>query len=209
MAGLRIVVFGTGDMGAAIATALSERTDHFISVRGSRLGSASAKSLADLLGIEEATDAEIENSDVAFAVLPPQAIPAVLPTLRNFRGVLVSVVVSRTVARDGLPSSAEQMAEMLPSSRVVNAFTSMWSNVVRNPGVAEKPSAFVCSDHDDAKALVSGLAVELGFEAVDGGKLSSAIYTEAMGMFAVRLALDSGYGQTISFRAFRATEKLS
>jgi predicted dinucleotide-binding enzyme len=51
---------------------------------------------------------------------------------------------------------------------------------------------------------VSRLATELGFEPVNGGALSMALYAEAMGMFAVRLAMNSGYGRTISFHAFNA-----
>lgn len=48
------------------------------------------------------------------------------------------------------------------------------------------------------------LAAELGFEPINAGKLSIALYAEVLGMFAVRLALDSGYGRAISFRAFQA-----
>ena len=87
----------------------------------------------------------------------------------------------------------------------MSAFTSIWSDVIREPGNAGKTSAFVCSDDDDAKAIVMKLADELGFEPINGGKLSVALYAEALGVFAVRLALDSGYGRTISFRAFRAS----
>lgn len=200
---LRISVLGTGDMGAAVATALSQRTDHSVAVRGSSPGSASAIRLIDELGLQQATESEIEGSDVVFVVVPPQAIASIVPTLEGFTGILVSVIVSRTVALDGQPSSAEVLAATFPRARVVNAFTSMWSTVMRNPDTATRTSAFICSDHEDARTLVSDLATELGFEPVNGGKLSSAIYAEAMGMFAVRLALDCGYTQAISFRAFQ------
>lgn len=86
------------------------------------------------------------------------------------------------------------------------ACSSIWSTVVRNPSKAGKTSAFVCSDHEDAKAVITSLAEELGFEPVNGVKLGVALYAEALGMFAVRLALNSGHGQTISFRAFQAAE---
>jgi predicted dinucleotide-binding enzyme len=92
----------------------------------------------------------------------------------------------------------------LPDAKIVSAFTSVWSTVVRNPGTGEKTSVFVCSDHDDAKAVVFEIARDAGFEPINGGKLAIALYTEALGMFAVRLALDSGYGKTITFRAFNA-----
>ena len=70
--------------------------------------------------------------------------------------------------------------------------------MVRNPGKVGKTSAFVCSDDEDAKAVIMSLAEELGFEPINGGKLSVVLYAEALGMFAVRLALDSGYGRAMT-----------
>jgi predicted dinucleotide-binding enzyme len=201
-----VPILGTGDMGGAIAQALAERTRHDVAVRGSRPGSASASALINRLALREATDADIEQSDIVFVVVPAKAIPGVAPILKDYRGIIVSVSVSGAVGRDGRKSSAEQLAEALPAAHVVNAFTSIWSTVVRNPGKAGKTGAFVCSDDEDAKVVIMSLAEELGFEPTDGGKLSVALHAEALGMFAVRLALDSGYGQTISFRAFQATD---
>jgi 8-hydroxy-5-deazaflavin:NADPH oxidoreductase len=200
----RITVLGTGDMGGAIIQALTERTQHIIAVRGSRARSASATALVDRLGVREASEADIEHSDIVFVVVPTKAILAIEPLLREYRGIVVSVSVSGAAGRDGQKSVAEQLADAAPGARIVNAFTSIWSDVVREPGNAGKTSAFVCSDDDDAKAIVMKLADELGFEPINGGKLSVSLYAEALGVFAVRLALDSGYGRTISFRAFKA-----
>ena len=44
---------------------------------------------------------------------------------------------------------------------------------------------------------------ELGFEPINGGQLSVALYAEALGVFAVRLALDSGYGRPSASVLFR------
>jgi predicted dinucleotide-binding enzyme len=201
---MRISILGTGDMGGAIATALSRRTGHQISVRGSRPASDSAAKLMATLGVAEATDDVIAQSEVVFVVVPAGAIPEALAPLADFRRIVVSVSVSASVGLDRLPSSAERIATALPDAKIVNAFTSVWSAVVRNPGTGEKTSVFVCSDHDDAKAVVFEIARDAGFEPINGGKLAIALYTEALGMFAVRLALDSGYGKTITFRAFNA-----
>jgi 8-hydroxy-5-deazaflavin:NADPH oxidoreductase len=200
----QIIVLGTGDMGGAIAQAVTERTSHTVAIRGTRLGSASAAALAHRLEVCEASDADIEQSDIVFVAVPSKAIPDIVSTLKDYRGIVVSVSVSSTVGLDGEKSSAERLAEGLPEARVVNAFTSIWSDVIRNPGSGAKTSAFVCSDHEDAKEVIVRLAAELGFEPINGGKLSIALYAEVLGMLAVRLALDSGYGRTISFRAFQA-----
>jgi 8-hydroxy-5-deazaflavin:NADPH oxidoreductase len=173
-------------------------------VRGSQPGSASARRLIDDLGVAEATEQDFLASDIVFVVVPAAAIEEAAATLSNYRGIVVAVSVSGSVGQDGLPSAAARMAALLPDATLVSAFTSIWSNVIREPGRSGKTSVFVCSDEDSAKDVVSGLATELGFEPVNGGKLAMALYAEMMAMFAVRLATDSGYGRTISFHAFRA-----
>jgi 8-hydroxy-5-deazaflavin:NADPH oxidoreductase len=204
MKALKISILGTGDMGGAIATAISRRTRHSLRVRGSQPGSASARRLIDELGVAEATDQDFLASDIVFVVVPAAAIEHAAATLNNYQGIVVAVSVSGSVGQDGLPSAAARMAALLPDATLVSAFTSIWSNVIREPGRSGKTSVFVCSDEDNAKDVVSGLANELGFEPVNGGKLAMALYAEMMGMFAVRLAMDSGYGRKISFHAFRA-----
>jgi len=200
----RISVIGTGDMGGAIAEALAKRTQHEVVVRGSRPGSPSAAALIERFDLREATEGDIELSDVVFVVVPADAISDVVALLDKYEGIIVSVSVSGSVGQDAEISTAERLARALPSARIVNAFTSVWSTVIRNPGTLEKTSVFVCADDRDAKAVIMNLAEELGFDSINGGPLSVALYAEALGVFAVHLARDSGYGQTISFRAFRA-----
>ena len=86
----------------------------------------------------------------------------------------------------------------------MSAFTSMWSDVVRDPGAGQETSVFVCSNDDGAKAAISRLAAEMGFDPINGGKLDTALYAEVLGALVVRLALDSGYGKNITFQAFQA-----
>jgi prephenate dehydrogenase len=97
----RISILGNGDMGGAIVTALSRRTRHRIGVRGSRAVSASARKLVAELGVAEATDKEIAESDVVFIVVPANAIPQALAPLANFKDIVVSVSVSGSVGQDG------------------------------------------------------------------------------------------------------------
>lgn len=202
----RISVLGTGDMGGAIVQALKERTEHSISVRGSHPGSVAA-ALIHRLGVQAATDEAIEESDIVFVVVPAKKISQVVPALKAYRGILVSVSVSGTVGQDGQKSCAAQIAEALPAARVVNAFTSIWSNVIRDPGTAGKTSVFVCSDDEDAKAAITSLAQELGFEPINAGQLSVALYAEALGMFAVRLVLDAGPAARSAFEHSRQSRR--
>lgn len=204
MATRRIAILGTGSMGGAIAEALVTRTQHQLAVRGSTRDSASAAALADRLGLKLATDEDVAASDIVFAVVPPTAIDQVAKTLADYRGIVIALIVDGTVGFDGNKSAAEQLAEALPNARVAGAFTSLWDAVVRNPGTSGKTSIFVFSDDEEARRTVMELAAELGFDPINGGKVKYALYGEVMGMLVATLAKESGYGKTISFRAFKA-----
>jgi 8-hydroxy-5-deazaflavin:NADPH oxidoreductase len=200
---MRISILGAGEMGGALASALRIRSGHTVLVRGSKPGSSSALRLVQDLEIREATDDDVRSSDVVFVAVPTVAIPDAIDYLADYQGVVVSVCVSRAVGRDGAASCAERIAMGLPKAKVVDAFTTVWAPVVQNPGDREPVSVFVCSDHETARIRVSSLAREIGFEPINGGALSNAIYAEAMGMFIVRLALDSRYGTTLAYRVFK------
>ena len=205
--GAKLAVVGTGDMGSAIATALVQRSKHDVSVRGSRRGSPSAVRLARRLGVAEADDRALREAAVVFVVVPWEAVEAVSRLLAACRGILVSVVVPW--ANDGDPrtdmvSAAERLAGLLPHARVVNAFTSVSSSVVRDPGRGEKPSIIVCSDDARARRVIMRLADELGFTGVNGGALRSARYAEGLGLLWTSLAYDAGYGERVTYRVFVA-----
>jgi 8-hydroxy-5-deazaflavin:NADPH oxidoreductase len=83
-------------------------------------------------------------------------------------------------------SRSERLQADLPGARVVKAFNTMAQEVfdlcpvrIRDAQV----SVFVASDHDDAKATVTSLALEMGFLPVDCGPLSSARQLEGLGDF--------------------------
>jgi 8-hydroxy-5-deazaflavin:NADPH oxidoreductase len=202
---MQIAIVGTGDMGSALATALVRRSKHDVSVRGSRPGSPSARRLARQLGIAEAGDEALRGAALVFVVVPWAALRAVSGLLFRCRGVIVSVIVPWVAGKDprtNMISAAERLAGLLPHARVVNAFTSISSSVVRDPGRGEKPSVIVCSDDDKARRTVMRLAGELGFDAVNGGGLRSARSVEGLGLLWASLAYDAGYGERVSFRVF-------
>ena len=199
----KITVLGSGDMGSALVEALTKRTHHKIAVRGSHQDSISAQALVKQFNVEQATDDILWRSDIVFVVVPTKVLPDIVPLLKKATGILVSVCVSPTVGKDGAKSSAEQLAELLPQSRIVNAFTSIWADVIREPGDVEKTTAFVASDDLAAKRVILDLANEIGLEGLDNGQLDGALYAEMLGMFVVHLARHVGYGRTITFRAFK------
>jgi predicted dinucleotide-binding enzyme len=85
-----------------------------------------------------------------------------------------------------IPSLAERLAADAPGARVVKAFNTMASQVIEldyDKLAQRRISVFLCSDDAQAKAVVKGLAEELGFAGVDCGELERARLVESVGDF--------------------------
>jgi 8-hydroxy-5-deazaflavin:NADPH oxidoreductase len=85
-----------------------------------------------------------------------------------------------------VPSLAEKLAADIPYALVVKAFNTMAAPVIeldRATLAAHRVSVFLCSDHGAAKAVVGGLAEELGFTPVDSGELERARLAEQVADF--------------------------
>ena len=70
-------------------------------------------------------------------------------------------------------TSSELVAGHLPEARVVKAFNTMYYETLHAEGnrTYARLVLFVAGDDDEAKAVVSGLLEEIGFEPVDTGLL--------------------------------------
>lgn len=206
---MKLAIVGTGDMGGALAAALAQRRKYEIFVRGSRQGSHSALDLARQIGGAEAGDRDLIDADVVFVVVPWGALDAASRLLARCKGIVVSVVVpwdNGGDPRTNMTSAAERLAARLPGRRIVNAFTSVSSSIVRNPGTGERPSVIVCSDDAEARTAIMGLAEEIGFSGINGGGLRSARYAEGLGLLWTSLAFDAGYGERVTYRVYVAKE---
>ena len=204
----KIVVVGTGRMGGAFATAFAERTSHTVAIRGSHPSSATAAALSRQLGVRVAGDKELLAADVGFIATPPAALDDVAAALKGYAGIIVSAMVPGAggyeLKRDDGTSAAEQLAHLVPKGRVVTAFTSISSALIREPASGEKPTVFTCADDKAARSTVIALAKEIGFEAVDAGHLDASRNVENLGLLVGQLGYGSGFGNRVSLRAFVA-----
>jgi 8-hydroxy-5-deazaflavin:NADPH oxidoreductase len=199
----KIVVIGTGRMGGAFATAFAKRTSHAVSIRGSHAGSSSAAALSRQLGVRVADDKELLAADIVFVATPPAALDDVAAALKGYAGIIVSAMVPGAggyeLKRDDGTSVAEQLARLVPKGRVVTAFTSISSALIR-----EKPTVFTCADDEAARSTVIALAKEIGFEGVDAGHLDASPNIENLGLLVGQLAYGSGFGNRVTLRAYVA-----
>jgi predicted dinucleotide-binding enzyme len=90
---MKVAVIGSGWMGSAFVTALATRTSHAVSVRGSHAKSSSTAALIRELGVSRADDKASLSAVVVVVAVPPSALAEVASDLKNYKGVVVSVIV--------------------------------------------------------------------------------------------------------------------
>lgn len=72
-------------------------------------------------------------------------------------------------------SLGERLQVMIPRTRVVKAFNTVGSALMVDPHFAEgTPTMFLCGDSEEAKAQVSGIIVQFGWQPYDCGSIVSA-----------------------------------
>ena len=87
------------------------------------------------------------------------------PLLPNLGGLAVGQTTS----------AGEEVAKAARGARVVKCFNTIGAQNFSNPKFGDQPaSMFLCGDDDGAKATVSKLGGELGFDMVDVGPLVQA-----------------------------------
>ena len=101
-------------------------------------------------------------------------------------------------------SGAEELAKKVPRAHVVSAFNTVPSEVLF--GVFEarrkstRPSLVYCGDDQGAKDTAAELIRDAGFDAVDGGPLRIARYTEPFALLVGQLAYEGEGGPELAYR---------
>jgi predicted dinucleotide-binding enzyme len=101
-------------------------------------------------------------------------------------------------------SGAEQVAHWANGARVVKCFnTTGAENMIEPRFGTDRAVMFLAGDDDAAKATVSKLGEDLGFEMVDAGGLEMARLLEPVAMLWVHLAFRRGLGRNFAFKLLR------
>ena len=178
---MNVGIIGSGNIGKATATRLVA-AGHSVWISNSRGPESLAgleQDLGQLANAATVTDAAREGEVVIVAT--PLAAVGSLPA-EELRGKIVVDANNYYPSRDGrIPElddglgSSEWLAQHLQGARVVKAFNTMWSeNLVHKAvphGAVERLALPVASDDEEAKAVVSRLIDDMGFDPVDAGTL--------------------------------------
>lgn len=213
---MKIGIIGSGNMGRSLGILWAEQGHEVFF--GSR---EAAKGRAVSEAAKHATQGGTNDEAAAFAEV----------LLWTARGVLPSQLLSKPEALNGkiiidcnnwdipeefeysaiMESLAEQLAKDVPNARVVKAFNTMAQEVFE---LAPEPlrdyqvSVFVAGDDEAAKQTVMQLATEIGFVAVDSGRLRNTRLIEGLGNF-IRLIMigqQQGSYATISVNVLPAPQ---
>lgn len=151
----------------------------------------------------------IANSNIIVLALPWQVVPKVLEAGDFINKIIIDATNPLTPDFSGLEmgfdtSGAEKVAEWASCAKVFKTFNQTgWENM-QNPIYNGKPSAMlVCGDDDEAKKTVLQLVSDIGFEAVDAGKLEVARLIEPFGMTWINLAMKQGLGRDWALQIVR------
>jgi 8-hydroxy-5-deazaflavin:NADPH oxidoreductase len=205
---MRIAIIGTGNVGSALGTRWTQR-GHEV-VFGSR--DPSNPKVQKLLAATGAGAASIRDAvaDASVVVLatPWDATQSSIAAAGDLSGKILldatNPLQNMKLALGLTTSGAERVASWARGAAVIKAFNSTGAGNMLTPDYAgQKPTMFICGDDAGAKQVVSGLAEEIGFEAVDAGALTLARYLEPLAGLWIELAYAQGLGPNIAFKLLR------
>ncbi|HZU36299.1 MAG TPA: NADPH-dependent F420 reductase [Gemmataceae bacterium] len=209
---MRIAIIGAGNVGSTLGKAWAKKGhDIFFGVRHPQ--DDKIRQLVESIGpkTQAGTVAEAASSGEAIVLATPwQGAEAAIRAAGDLRGKIV-IDCTNPLKPDvsGLEvgfttSGAEQVAQWAKGAKVFKAFNTTGSNNMADPVInGIRTVMFVCGDDEAAKSVVMQLAADLGFDAVDAGKLEQARLLEPWAMLWISLAFQGGMGRDFGFVLLR------
>lgn len=193
---MKIAIIGRGNVGKALGLGL-KRAGHEI-----KFGHRDPKE-----PVREAA----EWGDVIILAVPYHASGDAAKEIGPAADGKVLVDVTNALDQNGnlavgfTTSAAEELQKLLPKSRVVKAFNTVFSQNQSTGRVGEEQlTAFIAGNDKMARQVVMGLSRDIGFEPVDVGPLKSARYLEPMAIMIIELAYSLKMGTKIGFKLVKA-----
>jgi 8-hydroxy-5-deazaflavin:NADPH oxidoreductase len=196
---VKLTIIGNGAVGGALVRLFSS-AGHQVVV-GSR-------SPSDVIGTTSIPDA-VSRGDVVILAVPFAAINDLLPALAESLTGKIVVDLTNPLNPDWSPlllgqehSAGEEISRLLPQSRVVKAFNTVFADVMSKERLARgayQATTFIAGDNKAAVDTVADLARSAGFAPVTVGALSAARYLESMAHLNISIALGQNGGTNAAF----------
>lgn len=208
---MKIAVLGAGNVGGTLGKGWAKKGHQvFFGVRHPD-NEKTQNLLKDIGSNAQAgtNDEAITFGDLIVLALPWQVVPKVLEAADFSDKIIIDATNPLKPDFSGLEigfdtSGAEKVAQWAKGAKVFKSFNQTgWENM-ENPIYDGKPTAMlVCGDDDEAKATVLQLVEDIGFEAIDAGKLEAARLIEPFGMTWIHLAMKQGLGRDWALQIVR------
>lgn len=157
----------------------------------------------------QSMEAAAAHGDIIVLAIPYSACAGVLPELAAALAGKIIVDATNPLNADWSPlllgqenSAGEEIKRLLPQSRVVKAFNTVFADIMTPDGLkraARNAAAFICGDDDKANKDVARLATSLGFAPVITGSLRNARYLEGMAHLNIAIAVGQQGGTDAAF----------
>jgi NADPH-dependent F420 reductase len=184
---------GTGPEGRGLA--LRFAAAGYSVVLGSRSAERAEGAAREIAGAARGANVEGRSNDmaagqgdIAILTIPYAGLQDTLPPLAGaLRGKIVVSAVAPVEFQEGRPvalrvdagSAAQEVAQLLPDSRVVSAFQTVDAHQLGDLSVRPDTDVIVCSDDQDARREIVRLANDLeGVRGLSGGRLAASRYVE-------------------------------
>lgn len=207
---MQIAIIGTGNVGSAIAHGLKGRGHELcLGVRD--------RTRPDLLSLAVAVDARLlepaqaaQAAEIIILALPWDKAESAVKALGDLSGKIVIDCMNPLAMIDGSlslaighsTSGAEQVQSWLPGARIVKTLNQVGAEIMQdNASLPHRPAQFMAGDDEAAKAAVSILLRDLGFEPLDAGALIRARLLEPLAMVWINQALLRGKGRNWALAA--------
>jgi predicted dinucleotide-binding enzyme len=205
---MNIAVVGTGNVGRALGGGWL-KVGHMVTMVSREPSGTKADELKKE-GFAVAAPRDVAAaSEVIVLAVPWPALNAVVKSLGSLAGKIVVDAINPLTADFSLAighndSAGETVARLAPGALVVKAFnTTGANNMVDSHYGTGKLMMPIAGDDAQAKATVSSLATDLGFEAIDAGPLSMSRYLEPMAVVWIKLAIAQKMGRDFGFALLR------
>jgi hypothetical protein len=203
-------IIGAGNIGATLARLWTEH-GHTVWVGVRDTQSTRALKVRQEANANVTTVAEaVSKAEIVAMCVPWTAVRASLGEADGCVGKIL-IDVTNPLAEDlqsmeiGTTTSAgETVASWAPRARVIKAFNTVGAYLFGNAQFGGLlADGFFCGDDAAAKALVTPLIADAGFEPVDVGPLKSARMLEALAMLWIDLKVNQGVKGDFGFKLLR------
>ena len=212
------IIGASGKMGSGLTRSLA-RAGHRILIAGrtrKRLESLVAAIKSELPNADlEILDCSHEASWEADIVIPAVSFKEQAAIAARIKDVVtgkivISIANPLNEAYDGLmtsgaTSAAEELAQLLPHSKIVKAFNTVFAADFDSPEVGGKTvDNFVAGDDPEAVAIVMKLVREAGFRPLNAGTLEVSRTLESMMLLLIGLTMKNGYNWHAGWKVLHA-----